>query len=118
MEVDVAQDATDSADSDKDDVVVKYAVENVTPTFEEIDITSCGSAENIEDYMDDSIVESLNKPFTEGGKDTLSNSSSDHVTSKLTEDVLTTTEGKYNRSQSCASNISNQSKERLQPLSS
>ena len=73
-------------DSDNDPAVVKQT-EDITPTFEEITLnSSLGSGENLQDYMDDSLLESLNKTEPEE------------------------LPGKYNRSQSCASNISNQSK--------
>ena len=81
MEVDVAQD-----------------------TAQEMEITSSGSGENVEDYLDDSIVESLNKTETEIHE-------SDPC--KLTEgEEVVPPIGKYQRSQSCASNLSNQSKGR------
>ena len=99
---------------DKDPAVVKLA-ENSSPTFEEITLNSpLGSQENIQDYMDDSLVESLNKTDTELNNETMSVTSSDtnHVGTNPEDDLFSSPqlEGKYNRSQSCASNISNQSK--------
>lgn len=79
-------------------------------TAQEMEITSSGSGENIDDYLDDSIVESLNKTETEI-HESVSVSSSDPC--KLTEgEELVPSNGKYQRSQSCASNLSNQSKGR------
>ena len=101
-------------DSDKDPAVVKPA-ENIAPIFEEIPLnSSLGSGENLQDYMDDSLVESLNKTDTELNNETMSVTSSDtnHALTNPEDDLLSSPQlaGKYNRSQSCASNISNQSK--------
>ena len=108
MEVDLAE------PQDKDPAVVKLP-ENMTPTFEEITLNSpLGSQENIQDYMDDSLMESLNKTDSELNNETMSVTSSDtnHVVTNPEDDLFPSPqlEGKYNRSQSCASNISNQSK--------
>ena len=101
-------------DSDKDPAVVNYA-EIVSPTFEEITLnSSLESGENLQDYMDDSLVESLNKTDTELNNETMSVTSSDtnHAVTTSEDDFLSSPQlpGKYNRSQSCASNTSNQSK--------
>ena len=101
-------------DSVKDPAVVKYA-EIITPTFEEIPLSSSlESGENLQDYMDDSLVESLNKTDTELNNETMSVTSSDtnHAVTTSEDDFLSSPQlgGKYNRSQSCASNTSNQSK--------
>ena len=106
MEVDVAQ----AEPEDKDPAVVQHA-ENGTSTFEEIALSSSlGSQENIQDYMDDSLVESLNKTDTELNNETMSVTSCDtnHAVTNTEDDLLSSP--KYNRSQSCASNISNTSK--------
>ena len=100
--------------SDRDPAVVKQA-ENLTPTFEEITLnSSLGSQENLQDYMDDSLLESLNKTEPELNQETMSVTSSDtnQAVTNLEDDLPSSPQlpGKYNRSQSCASNISNQSK--------
>ena len=97
-------------DSDKDPPAGKCA-ENTTQTIEEkIFNSSLGSQENLQDYMDDSLVESLNKTDTELNNETMSVTSCDtnHAVTNTEDDLLSSP--KYNRSQSCASNISNQSK--------
>ena len=102
-------------DSDNDPVVVKQT-EDITPTFEEITLnSSLGSGENLQDYMDDSLLESLNKTEPELNNETMSVTSSEtnQAVTNPEDDFLSSTQelpGKYNRSQSCASNISNQSK--------
>ena len=101
-------------DSDKDPPVGKCA-ENITPTIEEKTLnSSLGSQENLQDYMDDSLVESLNKTDTELNNETMSVTSSDtnHAVTSQEDDLLSSPHlpAKYDRSQSCASNISNQSK--------
>ena len=102
-------------DSEHDPAVVMQT-EDITPTFEEITLnSSLGSGENLQDYMDDSLLESLNKTEPELNNETMSVTSSDtnQAVTNPEDDFLSSTQelpGKYNRSQSCASNISNQSK--------